>query len=69
MSPSGFTPEEQAYIAELVGDLAGDAGPILRKIAQRDPGNNRLLVEAIFRVDGELPFDDDPTPPLGTRLA
>jgi hypothetical protein len=68
MSPSGFTPTEQAEIADLVHDLGSDAGPRLREIAARDPGAHRLLVAAILRVDGELWLEDDVTPAQGVRL-
>lgn len=67
MSPAGYTPEESAQIAEYVRELGGAGGPMLRRAAARDPAGNRLLTAAILLVDGPLPLDDDPTPPMGTR--
>ena len=67
MSPH-YTLDELQQIAEYVHELGGEGGPVLREIARRDPAGNRLIAAAVMRVDGYLPLDDDPTPPLGIRL-
>ena len=65
---TGYTDAEERVIAAYVLELAGEGGPMLRRAAARDPAGHRLLTAAVLRVDGPLPLDPDPTPPLGTRF-